>query len=373
MGVGRPGAAGLVEQAPLAQRVGMLLRRAKERLLAALGQMAAWPVSAARQLWRLLRALDRPLATLAGEGNTILHGFLRCLTGIALSLLLVLCGRMAWSYWVAAASYRSMTWQVVASPSPAGAVGETHGRDWGLGIGDGDVGTGVQNPDDPPPTPNSQSAAASPAEPKELRLRPIAPQTVTAGQQLTVPVMVEDAGYWKGKVRFSLAGDLPPGATLDPATGLFAWTPPEDIGPETCYCFVWADSPDGKWDVRMLGITVRPGQPDRPLRLEPIGPKTVRTGGTVKFSAAIEDAEYWRGRGKIEFRCEPAGRFDLRRGAPILDQTTGTFTWSPVFQRPGDYEFAMSVSGPLHASDRCWFTIHVLGPAAPPGRGRPLR
>ena len=174
----------------------------------------------------------------------------------------------------------------------------------------------MQNPDDPPPTPNPQSAAASPAEQKELRLRPIAPQTVAAGQQLTVPVMVEDAGYWKGKVRFSLAGDLPPGATLDPATGLFAWTPPEDIGPETCYCFVWADSPDGKWDVRMLGITVRPGQPDRPLRLEPIGPKTVRAGGIVKFSAAIEDAAYWAGRGKIEFRCEPAGRYDLRRGRP---------------------------------------------------------
>ena len=129
----------------MAQRVGMLLRRTNQRLSAALGRHGRvagfW---AARQLRRVLRALDRPLAALAGEGNTILHGFLRCLTAIALGLLLVLCGRMAWSYWVAAAWYRSMTWQIVASPSPAGAVGEMHGRDWGLGIGDGDAGTGAE-------------------------------------------------------------------------------------------------------------------------------------------------------------------------------------------------------------------------------------
>ena len=214
--------------------------------------------------------------------------------------------------------------------------------------------------------PNPQASAPSPPQPpKPLVLRPIRLQTVAVGQPLVVPLSVEDAAYWQGKVRFSLGGDPPPGASLDQATGLFTWTPPEDCDPGTKYCSVWANGPDGQWSYRLMGLTVTPAE--RPLRLEPIGPKTVRAGGPpLSFSAAIEDAAYWRGRGRVKFACDPVGRWNPRWRAPELKPATGWFTWSPsTFQPPGEYSFTMSVTGPTSQPDRERFTVRVLPPLAP--------
>jgi hypothetical protein len=114
----------------------------------------------------------------------------------------------------------------------------------------------------------------------------------------------------------------------------------------------------------MLDITVRPERPNRALRLKPIGLKTVRAGETLRFSASIEDAAYWRSRGNIEYRCDSARRLEL--SGPMLDRATGTFTWvTSLHQRPGSYGFTMSVSGPQHASGERDFTVRVLRPATP--------
>jgi hypothetical protein len=51
---------------------------------------------------------------------------------------------------------------------------------------------------------------------------------------------------------------------------------------------------------------------------------------------------------------------------PRLDPASGTFCtfrWNPpIYQKPGLYEFTMSVSAPLQAPDRRWFEIRVLPP-----------
>ena len=178
-----------------------------------------------------------------------------------------------------------------------------------------------------------------------------------------MPLSVDDAGYWKGKVRYSLVGKVPPGMTLGSGSGVLRWTPPAVHEPGTHYYFAWADSPGVIPDTRMLDITVRPGRPDRRLRLKPIGPKVVAAGGMLRFSAPIEDEAYWRARGDpITAASPPAG---WSCGAPELIQPTGMFTWSPSkLQRPGQHDFTMSVSGPQQSSDRCDFTVRVLSPAA---------
>ncbi len=55
---------------------------------------------------------------------------------------------------------------------------------------------------------------------------PIGPRTTRGGEELKfdVPAFDPDCGDFQ-TLFFSLEGDAPPGATIDPATGEFAWTP----------------------------------------------------------------------------------------------------------------------------------------------------
>ena len=135
---------------------------------------AAWlAAAAARPLQRVLQAVNRPLAAMAGEGNTILHGFLRCLAAVAFCLLFGLCGRMAWSYRADAASYRFLMWPVA---SPAGPADRDHkvSKEWEAGIGDWKGGETDQVLDDRPLILNPCSpirSPAPPAEPAELHLQ----------------------------------------------------------------------------------------------------------------------------------------------------------------------------------------------------------
>ena len=73
----------------------------------------------------------------------------------------------------------------------------------------------------------------SPREPDEKpkttppKLQPIPPQTVEAGKTLNVTATVENADAGKGKLQYGLASNAPTGAKIDPATGAFMWTPPD--------------------------------------------------------------------------------------------------------------------------------------------------
>ena len=64
--------------------------------------------------------------------------------------------------------------------------------------------------------------------PAPLKIQPVPPQTIEVGKRLAVVVSVQDAERWWGKLRFSLAPNAPPGASIDPQTGEFSWAPPLD-------------------------------------------------------------------------------------------------------------------------------------------------
>ena len=63
-----------------------------------------------------------------------------------------------------------------------------------------------------------------------LKLQPITAQTIEIGKPLMVPVRLQNGDVWKGKVRFNLAGQPPPGASIDQHSGEFSWTPPPASG-----------------------------------------------------------------------------------------------------------------------------------------------
>src|SRR6185503_4854923 len=59
---------------------------------------------------------------------------------------------------------------------------------------------------------------------------PIGDKTVNEGINLTFTATATDADAGQ-TLTFSLGTNAPTGATLDPSTGLFSWTPTEEQGP----------------------------------------------------------------------------------------------------------------------------------------------
>ena len=66
------------------------------------------------------------------------------------------------------------------------------------------------------------NVAASPPIP--LKLRPIPPQTVEVGKPLNINVAVDNAAP-TDNLQYGLDPGGPPGASIDPRTGVFTWTP----------------------------------------------------------------------------------------------------------------------------------------------------
>jgi hypothetical protein len=169
-----------------------------------------------------------------------------------------------------------------------------------------------------------------------------------AGQDLTVHIVrdptLASIGNRTGVVgeplSFSLsatdpdAGDtltygatgMPAGATLNPATGAFAWTPPTDgtYGP---IHFTVSDGTGGS-DSEDVSIQVTPN--GAPV-LGPIGDRSVREGVTLSFTLAATDPE-------SDTRSYSAT--GMPAGA-TLDPTSGAFAWTPPPGSAGSH-------GPIH-------------------------
>jgi hypothetical protein len=64
-------------------------------------------------------------------------------------------------------------------------------------------------------------------------LGPVSDQTVNEGTLLTFTVTASDADIPANTLTFSLDPGAPAGATINPITGVFSWTPPKGFSPAT--------------------------------------------------------------------------------------------------------------------------------------------
>jgi PKD repeat protein len=87
-------------------------------------------------------------------------------------------------------------------------------------------------------------------------LAPIAEQAVAEGDTLSFTVTATDPDVPANGLTFSLEPGAPAGATIDPATGLFAWTPADGPGEVTVGIRVTDDGDPALSDVETVEITV---------------------------------------------------------------------------------------------------------------------
>ena len=170
--------------------------------------------------------------------------------------------------------------------------------------------------------------------------------TVTAGNENDTP---------PNHVELSVA-DLPQGASFDPATGVFAWTPSEAQQGQYVVTFTAAD--DGTpplSDSEAVTITVR--EVNDPPVLATIGNKSVARSQVLTFTAAASDADE-----PVELLTFSLDASSIALGMTI-NATTGDFCWTPAFPLgPGDYSVTVTVAdnGDPVLSDSETMTIIVL-------------
>ncbi len=121
---------------------------------------------------------------------------------------------------------------------------------------------------------------------------------------------------------FSLDIDHPAGATIDPSTGAFSWTPTEANGPGTFgFAILVTDNGTPNLDDSEF-ITVTVNEVNEAPVLAAIGGKAGTTGVAITFTATATDADI------------PSNTltFSLDTGAPAgatIDPSTGAFSWTP--------------------------------------------
>jgi hypothetical protein len=155
-------------------------------------------------------------------------------------------------------------------------------------------------------------------------LTPIPPQTTTEGQSLTFTVSATDPD--NDTVTLS-AENLPTGATFNPTTGEFTWTP--DFNDEGTYNVTFTateNTPEALSTSTTANITII--NYNRPPELSPIGNQTVAEGDVLEFTVSATDPDG----DEVTLSAQ-----NLPTGA-TFNPVTGIFTWNTDFDDAGNYE-----------------------------------
>ena len=186
-------------------------------------------------------------------------------------------------------------------------------------------------------------------------------KTIDQGALLTFVASASDADLPTNGLTFSLIGG-PAGASIDPATGLFGWTPTEAQDGSYSMTIRVTDNGTGLlYDEE--SITVIVGEVNTPPILEPIQiPTSIDEGETLTFVASGHDSDLVSG--------VPNYLTYSLINAPVgasIDQLTGVFRWAPSESQDGSYTFIVRVTdngaGDLYAERTITVTVNEVNVA----------
>ncbi len=160
-------------------------------------------------------------------------------------------------------------------------------------------------------------------------LAPIGPKTVNGEELLQFVVSATDPD---GDSLTFTALNLPAGATFDPSSRTFAWTPAYDQAGSHPVNFTVTDGM--LLDFEIVTITVEIVEQNAAPILDPIGDKTVNVGQTLDFAVSATDPDG----DPLTFAASP-----LPDGASF-DSAAQMFSWTPSAGQAGVYTVNVTVS-----------------------------
>jgi hypothetical protein len=170
---------------------------------------------------------------------------------------------------------------------------------------------------------------------------------------LTFTATAGDVDLPEQVLTFTLA-EAPAGASIDPISGVFTWTPTEVQGPAE-YTFAVVVSDGLLTDAETITVTVN--EVNVAPVLGAIGPQTVAEEVLLTFTATATDADLPAQMLTFSLADAPAGA--------SIDGATGVFVWTPTeAQGPADYAFTVVVSdGLLTDSQTITITVEAANEA----------
>jgi N-acetylneuraminic acid mutarotase len=187
-------------------------------------------------------------------------------------------------------------------------------------------------------------------------IAPIGDQTIHEGQPLSFTVSATDPDA--GQMVMLSASGLPAGASFDPSTGAFSWTPDySQAGTYTAHFTATDNGTPTMSTSEVVQITVN--NVNRPPVIASIGEQTVNEGQTLTFTVNASDPEG----DALTYSAS-----NLPQGA-TFDSATHVFTWKPNYGQAGNYadvEFTVTDNGtPMQLADQM-ITITVGHVNRPP-------
>ena len=180
----------------------------------------------------------------------------------------------------------------------------------------------------------SNTVAQTPVAPVTPNAPPvlaaIGPQTVDELQQLAFTASATDTA---GQViTYSISGSPPPGATIDPSTGAFSWTPTEEQGPGTYQITITAtdNGSPAMSDSETVAVTV--GEVNVAPVLAAIGPKSATVGTELAFDLSAADVDL------------PANALTYSHNATFGTLAGASFAWTPGQSDIGAHAIRFTVS-----------------------------
>jgi hypothetical protein len=174
----------------------------------------------------------------------------------------------------------------------------------------------------------------------EANLAPVigslADQSVDEGAQLAFTLVATDPDFPANTLTYALEPGAPAGASINPVTGEFAWTPTEDQGPRV-FDVAFRVTDNGSPALSATkSIKVTVNEVNNPPSLTQPSPQSVDEGATLSLTLVGADPE------------GAAVRYSLTGNVPAglaLDETTGVLTWTPAEEQgPGSYPLVVKVT-----------------------------